>query len=100
MYEKMMRMLEVTAKAAGFSDPKSIPEIVGAIINAFLSLMGVVFLCLIIYAGATWMLSGGNEGKVLKAKKTITNATIGLIIVMASYSITIFVISAITKAAA
>lgn len=94
----MMKYLEITAKAAGFSEPKNIPEIIGALIAAVLSLIGIIFLILIIYGGYLWMTSAGNETKVLKAKKTITQATIGLIIVISSYAISSFVIHALVNA--
>jgi len=89
--QTILEYLEATAGAAGFPEPRSIPEIAGAIIGVFLSFMGIIFLSLIIYAGFVWMISGGNEQKVLKAKKTITSAVIGLFIILASYSITSFV---------
>jgi TRAP-type C4-dicarboxylate transport system permease small subunit len=94
----MMKYLEVTARAAGFGEPKTLPEIIGAVIAAFLSLLGVIFLILIIYGGFLWMTSGGNEQKVLKAKKTLTRAVIGLIIIVSAYSITYFVFHALQNA--
>lgn len=94
----MMKYLEITAKAAGFGEPKTIPEIIGTIIASLLSLLGVVFLVLVIYGGFLWMTSGGNEIKVLKAKKTLIQATIGLIIIVSAYSITYFVLSALGSA--
>jgi len=93
--DKMMELLEITAKAAGFSDPKSIPEIVGALIGVALSFLGIIFLCLTIYAGFLWMTSGGNEIKVLKAKRTLSNSIIGLIIILSAYSITRFISSSL-----
>ncbi len=93
----MMKYLEITAKAAGFSEPKTIPEIIGALIAAVLSLIGIVFLVLIIYGGFLWMTSAGNEIKILKAKKTLREATIGLIIIMSAYSITYFVINTLQE---
>jgi hypothetical protein len=95
MRETILKYLEITAKAAGFAEPKSIAEIMGAIIGTFLSLLGVIFLILIMYGGFTWMTSGGNEIKVLKAKKILTEAIIGLIIILSAYSITYFVFHAI-----
>ncbi|MFH0892143.1 MAG: hypothetical protein V1867_05175 [Candidatus Falkowbacteria bacterium] len=92
---KIFEYLEATAKAAGFADPKSIPEIIGAIIGVFLSLLGIILLCLIIYGGYLWMTSAGNEPKVYKAKQVLTNATIGLIIVLSAYGITQFVFTAL-----
>ena len=94
----MMEFLKATAEAAGFGSPKSISEIIGTLIGTFLSLIGVVFLCLIIYSGFVWMTSAGNETKVLSAKKTLTNSIIGLIIILAAYSITSFVLDALLAA--
>jgi hypothetical protein len=97
-YETMMKYLQITAEAAGFSNPRSLPEIIGALIGTALSFVGIIFLMLIIYAGFLWMTSAGNDEKVLAAKKVLTNATIGLIIIVASYSITRFVFEALTSA--
>lgn len=91
MPETILKYLEITAKAAGFGEPKSIGEIIGAIIGTFLSFLGIIFLILIIYGGFTWMTSGGNEIKVLKAKKILTQAVVGLIIILSAYAITSFV---------
>ena len=92
--ETILEYLRITAETAGFSDPRSIYEIVGAIIGTFLSLLGVIFLVLVIYGGFLWMTSGGNETKVLKAKQTLTRAIIGFIIIISSYAITMFVFNA------
>jgi hypothetical protein len=91
MKETMLEYLEITAKAAGFSDPRSIYEIIGAAIGVFLSMLGVIFLILMVYGGFVWMLSAGNEIKVLKAKKVLTQAVVGMIIILSSYSITRFI---------
>jgi hypothetical protein len=98
MKETILKYLEVTAKAAGFGEPKGLAEIVGAVISIFLSFLGIIFLILIIYGGFVWMTSGGNEIKVIKAKKVITNAVIGLIIVLSAYSITSFVFHSLVEA--
>lgn len=69
---------------------------IGLMISAFLSLLGVIFLILIIYAGMLWMTAEGEETKIEKAKKTLTQATIGLIIVLAAYAISFFIINALS----
>jgi len=61
------------------------------IITAFLSLLGVIFIILMILAGYNWMTAGGDEQKVTKAKDTIKRAIIGLLIIMGAYAITYFV---------
>jgi hypothetical protein len=95
--------LNETAGSAGLNAglaAKSVPEIVGSIIGAALSLLGVLFLILMLYGGYTWMTSYGNEQKVTKAKNLIVDALIGLVIVLAAYAITNFIIGAIVPASA
>ncbi|MFH1773025.1 MAG: hypothetical protein ABH818_01560 [Patescibacteria group bacterium] len=78
----------------GITDPDSI---IATVIKAVLSFLGVVFLILIIYAGFTWMTAGGDEEKINKAKDTIQRAIIGLIIILCSYAITIFIFGKLDK---
>jgi hypothetical protein len=94
----MLEFLRITAEAAGFAEPKSPAEIIGAIIGTFLSFLGVIFLCLVLYGGFLWMISAGNESKVLRAKQVLTQAVIGLIIILSAYSITYFVFNALVQA--
>ncbi|MBI5222657.1 MAG: hypothetical protein HY980_04155 [Candidatus Magasanikbacteria bacterium] len=65
---------------------------IGTAINAVLSLLGVFFLILMAYAGYTWLMARGEEAEVEKAQKIIMAAVIGLVIVVAAYSITTFVV--------
>ncbi len=65
---------------------------IGLIINAGLSVVGVIFLVLIVYAGYNWMTAGGDESKVEKAKETLGRAVIGLFIVICAYAISNFVV--------
>lgn len=65
--------------------------VVARIINVVLSLLGVVCVCLMLYAGFVWMTSGGNDEKIKKAQKTIWATVIGLIIITSAYAITQFV---------
>jgi len=48
---------------------------------------GMMFIIFFIMGGLQWVSSGGEKEKVEKAKKQMTNAAIGLIVVVASYSI-------------
>lgn len=97
MKEEILKYLEITARVAGFGDPQSLPEIIGALIGIFLSLLGIIFLILIIYGGFLWMTSGGKEEKVLIAKKTIERSIIGMIIILSSYAITQWVFQALQE---
>lgn len=58
-----------------------------------LGLIGLIVVIYIIAGGIMWMTAGGNEEKVMKAKKIITFAVIGLIIVTLSWAIVIFFVN-------
>ena len=76
---------------------KDIPTLIGTIVGTILSLLGVIFSVLIIYGGFIWMLAGGNEQNVEKAKNILTQAIIGLVIVLMAYAITSFIGDALNK---
>ncbi|MDP2684450.1 MAG: pilin [bacterium] len=85
-----------TAEKAGLDVSERHPEdIIGNVVGAGLTLVGVLFLLLMIYGGVIWMIARGNEQETDKALKTIKAAVLGLIIVVASYAITTFVFDAI-----
>lgn len=75
----------------GNNDGKQVSHIISLVIKAFLSLLGLIFIILMLIAGFNWMTAGGDEQKVSKAKDTIEKAVIGLIIIIFAYSITYFV---------
>jgi len=74
-----------------------IPSIIGTIIGAGLSFIGILFFILVIYGGYLWMTARGNEEQVGKAISIVTQASIGLIIVAAAYLITRFLGETILK---
>ena len=71
--------------------------IISKVINAVLGLLGVIFLVLIIYAGFLWMTAAGNDDQVTKAKNILTRSIIGVIIIVAAYAISYFVLSNIIQ---
>lgn len=77
---------------------EDIRVIAAKIIRIFLSLLGIIAVGLMLYAGFTWMTSGGNEEKISSAKKILINATIGLAIIMSSFAITQFILSSLQGA--
>lgn len=78
--------------------PQELPEIIGGIIKTALGILGVVAAILIIYAGYVWMTARGKEERVTKAKETLEAAIIGLVIIMAAYAITYFVVDRLMQA--
>ncbi|NQV88916.1 MAG: hypothetical protein HQ488_01150 [Parcubacteria group bacterium] len=73
-------------------------EIVGNLIAAMLSLTGILFLVLMVYAGILYMTAAGEEAKVKKAKGIITTSVIGIVIVVASYAITSYIVTILVAA--
>ncbi len=61
------------------------------ILNLALGLLALIAVVMIIIGGFTWLTAGGNEEKVDKAKKIISAAVIGLIIVLLAWAVVIFV---------
>lgn len=94
--EQYTGVAEQTYKAGSDGTPQtSVREIIVMVINAVLGLLGVIFLALIIYAGFLWMMAGGNDEQVGKAKKLLTNSIIGVVIIVAAYAISYFVLTAL-----
>ncbi|OGH91469.1 MAG: hypothetical protein A2534_00485 [Candidatus Magasanikbacteria bacterium RIFOXYD2_FULL_39_9] len=77
---------------------KALPELIGSVVGAVLSFVGIIFFLLILYAGIMWMTAFGNEQKVEKAKDIVQHAAIGLVIVLAAYAISKFVFGALAGA--
>jgi hypothetical protein len=72
----------------------SLPELVGNIINVVLGFLGIIFVIFIDFvSGFQWMLAGGNSDAINKAKGRMINAIIGLVIVLAAFSINAFVMT-------
>jgi len=87
--------LQKTGDAMGYdiSGKSSVYAVVGTMIGIILSAVGLVFFALMVYGGVRWMIARSNEEYVTKAKNIIESAIIGLVIVVASYAITNFVIN-------
>lgn len=81
----------------GFSrkDPR---EIVANIIQILLGFLGTIAVVLIIYAGFLWMTAGGKPDNTKKAKDIMSAAVTGLVIILISYGITLFVTQALSNA--
>jgi len=78
----------------------TLSEMVGKIIKAALSLLGTVFFALTVYAGILWMTASGNTEQVEKATNILKTATVGLLIVLAGYGLTVFILYIILSSTA
>lgn len=90
-WDSQIGMKTVSESFGGSSAEEDIRYKIVKIINTVLSLLGIIVVILIIYAGFKWMTSAGNEEAVTSAKKILKNAIIGLVIIFMAWSITFFI---------
>ena len=79
----------------GDTDPR---VMIARIVQIILGFLGIIAVGLIIYGGFLWMTSNGNEEQISRAKKTLINAVIGLIIILASFGIVSFILASLRDA--
>lgn len=68
------------------------------IISYVLTILAIIAVALIIYGGFIWLFSRGNEEEVKKAQGILKASVIGLLIILASYGIALYVFSVIESA--
>lgn len=81
--------------SAGAAD---LPILIGRIIGLVIGVVGILLVVRIVQAGILYMTSAGDGKKVDEAKKLMTQNVIGIIIIIAAYSISSFVINQIATA--
>lgn len=83
----------VAEKGAGYLPGISLETQAGVIVTAILSLLGVLFVIYGVYGGYIYMMSSGNPEKTKKGAAIISQALIGMIIILAAYAISYFIIN-------
>lgn len=82
-------------KGANLGVPQDPRIIVARIIKISLSVIGTIAVILAVYAGFLIMTSSGNEEKMAEGKKIIMYCTVGVAIILGSYSIVFFIYTGI-----
>ncbi len=77
----------------GSNDPRLL---IGRLIAAVLSIVGSLALLMFLYGGLIWITSMGESDKVMKGKKILIWATLGLVIVASAYVIVNAIILGLT----
>lgn len=72
-------------------------QVVMNITNYILGVVSMIAVLMIIYSGLMYLTSGGNEDAVASARRTFSNAIIGIIIVGLAYAIATTVVFVITS---
>ncbi|MBN2096489.1 PKD domain-containing protein [Candidatus Peregrinibacteria bacterium] len=70
---------------------KPFGEILISMVNYFIGFLGFLATLAFVYAGVLWILSGGSEESITKAKKIMTYAALGIVVVILSYSVVGFI---------
>ncbi len=96
---KILEELKKTAENVGYetAPDKNLFFFIEQLIKVGLSVIGVVFLAMMLYAGFTWMTAMGEKEKITRARDTIIYATIGLVVTISAYAITKFVFEGLGK---
>ena len=66
---------------------KPIEQFLSVLLGFFTIVGGLMFLMYFVFGGLAWLSAGGDKGKVEGARTQLTNAAIGLIIVIISQAI-------------
>lgn len=89
--------LDATNKTAGLSKTPA-TTVIGNLIQILLSVTGIVFLIITVYAGILYMTAAGDDTKVKKAKSMLTTSVIGIVIIISAYALSQFVVGQLTDA--
>ncbi|MFA5128256.1 MAG: hypothetical protein WC457_04665 [Patescibacteria group bacterium] len=79
---------------------KTPESLASQIVTIVLGFTATIFFLMVLYGGITWMTAMGAPDKVNKAKDILITAILGMVIVAASYAISVFIFSKISSAGA
>lgn len=77
--------LDKTVDKTGVATLKCLPALFSNVTSALLAFAGVAALFFIIFSGIKFITSGGDPKQVEGARKTLTYAVIGLIVIFLAY---------------
>lgn len=66
---------------------KSLETLFGNVVQALTALVGVAIFIMFVVGGFSFLMSGGDQKKLEKARGTLTNAIIGVVVIVAAYLI-------------
>lgn len=89
--------LNTSVQSSSLTGATSLPTIIGKGIGVMLGVLGIAFVVMVVYAGFLYLTAQGEDTNVKKAKKLMTQAVIGMVIVVSAYAISSYVIAALTR---
>jgi len=97
-YDAVTAGLGRAGSEAGYTTATSFAEVVGGLINVILSVLGIVFLILLILAGFKWLTAQGDSKKTQDATKMLVNAVIGILIIIGAMALSQFIFASLETA--
>lgn len=76
----------------------TVPQLINRVIIAILGIVGALALLMFVWGGLLWMTSAGNADQVKKGRETLVWASIGLLIIFASYTLVTTIFKSLTGA--
>lgn len=73
----------------------NITVIIGSVIRAFAGIAGSIALVMFVWGGISMILSQGESGKVQKARQTLINSAIGIVLIFGAFTFVSAIIDAI-----
>lgn len=98
LWDQQTEAQKIGDTAFGGKTPRDPKLITAIVVRRFLEFLGIIFLILIIWGGYKYMMAQGNEEKATEGLDQIKQGVIGLIIMLAAYSITLYVTEYIKRA--
>ena len=86
-YEGGLAELSTEGYDTALTSSSDLKEFVLRVVNFALGFLGLIAVLMIIFAGVTYVTSAGQDEKTGNAKKMITYAAVGLIIVLGSFAL-------------
>lgn len=68
--------------------PTNINEIIASLVQLLIAASGLLFFFMLIFGGLKYLTAGGDEKAVAAARGTLTQAFIGLVIIVAAFVLT------------
>ena len=84
---EMKDNLSTVTTEAGYNTGATVESTIGNIIKVSMSLLGTIFMVLLVIAGINWMKAEGNEEEIKEAKKTIKSLLIGIIVIIGAFAL-------------
>lgn len=85
------------ANGTGLASSKSLGDVISKVLKVLLTLAGLVAVLFLVLGGFWFLTAGGSVELAKKGKATITNALIGLVIIILSYTIVNVLTNQLTK---